>query len=146
VRCCTHLVDPCNPRNPRSKWIGGPTLTPLVYRTTNALQYPWLEVYLVNPVTSARYRTAFTPSGASDDLPDARVLLELIRDHASRLRRLEPQDEQTQHLLALVQTRRNLVDRRTQLLLQLTSLLKSYYPQALQLVGPFRGHIFIIDI
>ena len=98
------------------------------------LQYPWLQIYPINPVTSARYRTAFTPSGASDDLPDARILLELVRDHAAKLRPLEPQDEQTQHLSALVQARRDVVDRRTQLLNQLTSLLKSYYPQALELV------------
>jgi transposase len=98
------------------------------------LQYPWLEIYPVNPVTSARYRTAFTPSGASDDLPDARVLLELVRDHAAKLRPLQPQDEPTAHLNALVQARRDAVDRRTQVLNQLTSLLKSYYPQALELV------------
>lgn len=98
------------------------------------LQYPWLEIYPVNPVTSARYRTAFTPSGAKDDLPDARLLLELVRDHAAKLRPLEPQDEQTAHLNALVQARRDAVDRRTQVLNQLTSLLKSYYPQALELV------------
>jgi hypothetical protein len=98
------------------------------------LEYPWLQIYPVNPVTSARYRKAFTPSGASDDLPDARVLLELVRDHAAKLRLLETQDGQTRHLNALVQARRDAVDRRTQLLNQLTSLLKSYYPQALQLV------------
>jgi transposase len=98
------------------------------------LEYPWLQIYPVNPVTSARYRKAFTPSGASDDLPDARVLLELVRDHAAKLRPLETQDEYTRQLDALVQARRDAVDRRTQVLNQLTSLLKSYYPQALQLL------------
>ena len=99
------------------------------------LQYHWLVIYPINPVTSARYRTAFTPSGASDDLPDARILLELVRDHRAKLRALEPQDEQTQELSALVQARRDMVDRRTQVLNQLTSLLRSYYPQALDLVA-----------
>jgi transposase len=99
------------------------------------VQYPWLTIYPVNPVTSARYRSAFTPSGASDDLPDARVLLELARDHTAKLRPLEPQDPQTLQLAGLVQARRDLVDRRTQVLNQMTSLLRTYYPQALQLVG-----------
>ncbi len=99
------------------------------------VQYPWLTIYPVNPVTSARYRRAFTPSGASDDLPDARLLLELARDHAAKLRPLQVQDPQTLQLSGLVQARRQLVDRRTQLLNQLTSLLRSYYPQALELVG-----------
>jgi transposase len=98
------------------------------------LQYPWLEIYPLNPVTSARYRRAFTPSGAKDDLPDALVCLELVRDHRTKLRPLQPQDPQTLKLGGLVQARRGLVDRRTTLLNQLTSLLKSYYPQALSLV------------
>ena len=92
------------------------------------LEYPWLVIYPINPITSKRYRSAFTPSGASDDLPDARILLELVRDHSAKLRALEPQDSQTQELTALVQARRAMVDRRTQLLNQLMSLLRSYYP------------------
>jgi transposase len=98
------------------------------------LNYPWLEIFPINPVTSARYRSAFTPSGAKDDLPDARVCLELVRDHASKLRQLQQPDPQTLKLTGLVQARRDLVDRRTTLLNQLTSLLKSYYPQALELL------------
>jgi transposase len=99
------------------------------------LAYPWLTVYPINPVTSARYRGAFTPSGAKDDQPDARVLLELVHDHAAKLRPLELQDADTQKLDGLAQARRDLVDRRTQVLNQLTALLKTYYPQALELVG-----------
>ena len=99
------------------------------------VQYPWLTVYPINPVTSARYRKAFTPSGAADDLPDARLLLELVRDHAAKLRPLQPQDPQTLKLTGLVETRRDLVDRKKQVLNQLGGLIKSYYPQALKLVG-----------
>jgi transposase len=99
------------------------------------LAYPWLVVYPVNPLTSASYRRAFSPSGAKDDQPDARVLLELVRDHGAKLRPLEPQDILTQKLAGLVQARRDMVDRRTQVLNQLTSLLKTYYPQAFELVG-----------
>lgn len=99
------------------------------------LAYPWLSVYPINPATSAHFRRAFAPSGAKDDQPDARVLLELVRDHARKLHPLELQDDQTQKLNGLVQARRDLVDRRTQLLNQLTALLKTYYPQALELVG-----------
>jgi transposase len=104
----------------------GPVIAALV-------QYPWLTIYPINPLTSARYRRAFVPSGAKDDAPDARLLLELVRDHAAKLRPLELQDELTRTLQGLVQARRDLVDRRTQVLNQLTSLLKTYFPQALQL-------------
>src|SRR6185369_6267062 len=107
------------------------------------LQYPWLEIYPINPLTSARYRTAFTPSGASDDLPDARILLELVRDHADKLRPLQEQDPQTRKLAALVEARRQIVDRRTTVLNQLTSLLKSYYPQALDLLDNLNTELAI---
>jgi transposase len=107
------------------------------------LQYPWLEIYPINPVTSARYRSAFTPSGASDDLPDARVLLELVRDHAGKLRPLQEQDPHTVKLTGLVEARRRIVDRRTTVLNQLTSLLKSYYPQALHLLDQLNTELAI---
>lgn len=98
-------------------------------------QYPWLEIFPINPVTSARYRKAFIPSGAKDDLPDALILLDLVRFHAHKLRPLLWDDVSTRKLAALVQARRDTVDRRTQGLNQLTGVLKSYYPQALELVG-----------
>ncbi len=98
------------------------------------LKYPWLIIYPINPVTSARYRSAFTPSGAKDDLPDAKVLLDLLRHHLDKLRPLELQDPLTINLAGLVELRRDIVDHRTTLLNKLTSLLKSYYPQALALL------------
>jgi transposase len=92
-------------------------------------------VYPIHPATSARYRSAFKPSGAKDDQPDALLLLELVLCHRDKLRPLQLQDTATRKLAALVELRRDLVDRRTQALNQLTSLLKSYYPQALELTG-----------
>ena len=62
------------------------------------------------------------------------MCLELARDHAAKLRPLQPQDPETAKLSGLVEARRDMVDRRTTLLNQLTSLLKSYYPQALALL------------
>jgi transposase len=105
------------------------------------LEYPWLVIYPINPITSARYRTAFTPSGAKDDLPDAKVLLELVRLHADKLRPLEPQDPLTVKLAGLVEARRKLVDQRTQVILRLESLLKTYYPQALELAGELKTEV-----
>ena len=107
------------------------------------LEYPWLEIYPINPVTSANFRKAFAPSGAKDDLPDARVLLDLLTHHADKLRPLQVQDAPTQKLAALVEARRGLVDRRTALLNQLTSLLKGYFPQALVLLGSLNTDLAI---
>jgi transposase len=98
-------------------------------------QYPWLTIFPINPVTSARYRKAFVPSGAKDDLPDAILLLDLVRLHTHKLRALIWEEQSTRRLAGLVEARRDTVDRRTQALNQLTGAIKSYYPQALGLVG-----------
>jgi len=108
------------------------------------LNYAWLTIYPINPLTSARYRQAFTPSGAKDDLPDADVLLELGRDHTAKLRPLEVQDDLTVKLAELVHARRDIVDRRTQTINQTTSLLKTYYPQSLTLTGDLK-HEMALD-
>ena len=107
------------------------------------VQYPWLIIYPINPLTSARYRSAFTPSGAKDDLPDAQVLLDLVRHHAQKLRPLELQDALTVQLAGLVEARRGMVDHRTGVLNQLTSLLKTYYPQALQLLDDLNTELAV---
>jgi transposase len=88
---------------------------------------------LVTPLR--RYRTAFTPSGAKDDLPDSRVLLELLMRHRDKLTPLTLADAATRQLAGLCEARRDLVDRRTQLLNQLIASLKKFYPQSLELVG-----------
>ncbi len=99
------------------------------------LEYPWLTVYPVHPATSARFRTAFTPSGAKDDGPDAVVILMLLRTHREQLTPLVLDTPQTRELAALVMARRSLVDQRTATTNQLGGVLKRYYPQALCLAG-----------
>jgi transposase len=109
------------------------------------LEHPWLLIYPVHPSTSRRFSTAFTPSGAKDDGPDARTLLDILRFHRGRLRALLPHDAQTRRLSLLVEARRTVVDRRTMLSNQLTSLLKNYYPQALALTGDLRYSPLALD-
>jgi transposase len=99
------------------------------------LEHPWLIIYPIHPATSRRFSTAFTPSGAKDDLPDAQILLTLLQCHRNRLRALAPHEQDTRRIALLTEARRKLVDRRTLLTNQLTSLLKNYYPQALILAG-----------
>jgi transposase len=99
------------------------------------LEYPWLTVYPVHPATSARFRTAFTPSGAKDDGPDAVVILTLLRVHRAQLQPLVLDTPATRELTALVVARRSAVDQRTRTANQLGSVLKGYFPQALVLAG-----------
>jgi transposase len=99
------------------------------------LHVEFITLYPINPKTSALYRQAFSPSGAKDDLPDADLLLNLLVVHRDKLTPWRPEDVPTRKLDGLVQARRAAVDLRTQLANSLTTLLKAYYPQALELVG-----------
>jgi transposase len=99
------------------------------------LERPWITVYPIHPATSTRHRSAFRPSGAKDDTPDALVLLSLLQHHRDRLRPLQLDDEPTRTLACLVEARRKAVDRRSLLGNQLQSTLKDYFPQALELIG-----------
>jgi len=97
--------------------------------------YDFLVLYPVNPKTLAKYREAFSPSGAKDDPTDADLLLELVTLHRDKLRAWLPDDELTRTITLLVEYRRQLVATQTSLSNRLTSLLKLYYPQALAWAG-----------
>lgn len=99
------------------------------------MHVPWLTIYPIHTATSSRYRAAFRPSGAKDDLPDAHVLLDLVRFHRHKLTPLCLEDDATRTLAGLCAARRAAVDLRTQLSNQLTSTLKGYFPQALNWTG-----------
>ena len=97
--------------------------------------YDFLVLYPVNPKTLAKYREAFSPSGAKDDPTDADLLLELVTLHRAKLRAWLPDDELTRTITLLVEYRRQLVEVQTGLSNRLTSLLKLYFPQALAWAG-----------
>ena len=102
---------------------------PLVY----ALQkYDFFVIFPVNPSTLAKYREAFTPSGAKDDPSDAELALDLILRHADRFTPLNPQSVEMRTLVSLVEQRRRLVNDRVRITNRLRNTLKQYYPQALE--------------
>jgi len=109
------------------------------------MERPWIQIFPIHPATSTHQRRAFQPSGAKDDIPDARVLLLLLEHHQDRLRPLQPDDQATRTLQGLLQARRKAVDRRTLLSNQLTSLLKDYFPQALGWSGENRAAPLALD-
>lgn len=111
-----------------------------VEQTTGALvacllEYDWIKVYPVNPVTLAQYRHALHVSGAKDDPTDADLLLDLLTLHRHHLRRLTPDTPLTRTLQRLTHTRRQAVNHRTRFSNQLTDLLKQYYPLFLEVCG-----------
>lgn len=103
------------------------------------MSYDFLVLYPVNPQTLAKYRKAFRTSGAKDDPDDAGSLMEIVKLHRNRLRAWVPDDVQTRTLQMLVESRRRIVRERTRLTNRLTSLLKAYYPQALEWAGELKS-------
>jgi len=99
------------------------------------MMYDFLVVYPINPKALARYREAFRGSGPKDDPLDAELLLDLLRLHRSRLRAWLPDTVETRRLQLLSEYRRKLIDQRIRHTNRMTSLLKMYFPQALDWAG-----------
>lgn len=98
-------------------------------------EYHWIRIFCICPLASAAYRKSIRPSGAKDDRPDATLLLAMLLSNHQRLSPLPDRDDSQPHLLdRLVFHRRGLVDDRTALTNRLAAALKSYFPQALELL------------
>ncbi len=99
------------------------------------LGYDFLTLFPVNPKSLARFREAFTPSGAKSDFSDADYLREFVATHRDRLRPWKPDDELSRTIAFFAEDRRKAVDERTRLTSKFGSTLKKYFPQALELLG-----------
>ena len=98
----------------------------------SALQkYNFFVIYPINPMTLAKYRQAFNPSGAKDDPTDAELALDLLLKHPGRFEALNPQSVEMRTLMTLVEQRRRLINDRVRITNRLRNALKQYYPQAL---------------
>lgn len=102
---------------------------PLIFALT---KYDHLTLFTVNPSTVAKYRKAFTPSGAKDDPSDAFVQVEILTLHMDKLTVIEPESAAMRSLAQLVEYRRSLVQDSVDLSNKITATLKNYYPQALE--------------
>lgn len=88
------------------------------------MQHEFIVLYMINPSTSAKFRGAWKPSRAKDDITDAELLVEIVRLHRDRLRPWYPDDVQTRKLTLLCEHRRKAVNLRVKLTNQLRSALK----------------------
>jgi len=106
-------------------------------------KYAHLVLFPVNPATLANYRKGFRPSGAKSDPSDAGLLVDLLVHHREKLRRLNPDTEQTRTLQFLVEARRKFVNDKTRYSNRLTAYLKMYFPQVLdwfsEVTSPIAG-------
>lgn len=99
------------------------------------MRYDFLLIYPLNPKSLASYRSALRTSGAKDDSTDAELILHFLKTHRDHLRVWVPEDEISRQLTILVEFRRKIVADIVATTNRLTALLKSYYPQALEMAG-----------
>lgn len=95
------------------------------------LEQDIFELYPVNPQSLARYRQAWSPSGAKDDPTDAQLALDVLLKHPDKLRPLRLQSPPMRALCRLVEDRRRLVADRVRVTNRITAALKAYFPQVL---------------
>lgn len=93
----------------------------------------WIDLFPINPQSLASFRLTFFSSRAKDDPLDGRLLEELVRTHAERLRPYRPESMSERQLDHYSRQRRSLLDLATQTELKLISTLKQYFPLAVQL-------------
>jgi len=99
------------------------------------LEYDFVRMFPLNPLTLSRFREAWAPSRAKDDPTDAECLLDILCKHPDRLLCWTPDDPETRALGRLTEARRKAVDLRTRLVQRLGAELKGYFPQALAWTG-----------
>jgi transposase len=105
------------------------------------MKYDFIVLYPLNPAKLASYREAMANSGAKDDPTDAELLAVYALHYHAHLHALKPDDAQTRLIRILVEDRRKAIAKRTQLTNELTDILKSYFPQALDLAGDVLHHL-----
>lgn len=88
-------------------------------------------VYAVNPLQAARYRERHSVSGAKSDVADARMLADMVRTDAPRLRALVPDTALAEAVKVLSRAHKTLIWERARHTQRLRHGLLEYYPAAL---------------
>jgi transposase len=96
------------------------------------MKYEFIVLYPINPSMLAKYREAFNSSRVKNDPLDAKLLLELGITHPEKLQPLEPEPEETRLLQRLTEHRTKLVDDIKRVGNRITSTLKDYFPEVLE--------------
>ena len=87
-------------------------------------------VWMVEPAAFKAARPRWGSAGAKSDLGDAFMLADYARTDGHRLRRVEPVEQATRELGALVRARTSLVEARTAASNQLWAILAEHWPGA----------------
>jgi transposase len=98
----------------------------------SALRATGRVIYPINPLSASRYRSRHQVSGAKSDAADAVLLANILRTDAAAHRPLSADTELAQAVRVLARAQQDAVWSRQQLGNQVRSLLKDFYPAALE--------------
>jgi transposase len=104
-----------------------------------ALRAAGRAIYPVNPLSASRYRSRHQVSGAKSDATDAVLLANILRTDAAAHRPLPDDSELAQAVRVLARAQQDAVWSRQQLGNQVRSLLKDFYPAALEAFASLPG-------
>jgi transposase len=108
---------------------------------------PWVQaliasgytVYAVNPLQAARYRERHGVSGAKSDPGDAHILAELVRLDRAHHRPVAGDSAVAEHVKVLARTHQSMIWSRQRQTNALRSMLREFYPGALQAFDELAG-------
>lgn len=92
-------------------------------------------VYAINPKQVARYRERHSTSGAKSDSGDAHVLAEIVRHDRDHHRAVAGDSEQAEVVKTVARTHQTMIWTRQRQANQLRSMLREFYPAALEAFG-----------
>lgn len=101
----------------------------------HALVAAGYTVYAINPKQAARYRERLTTSGAKSDPGDAHVLAEIVRKDREHHRVTAGDSEQAEVVKTVARTHQTMIWTRQRQANQLRSMLREFYPAALEVFG-----------
>jgi transposase len=93
------------------------------------------QIYAINPLAVSRYRERHATSGAKSDPADAKLMADLVRTDRHNHRQLAGDSELAEAVKVLTRTQQNLIWSRQRQVNQLRSLLREFYPAALEAFG-----------
>ena len=89
------------------------------------------EVFAINPMSASRYRERHSTSGAKSDAGDAHVLAEIVRLDRAHHRPVAGDSELGEAIKLVARAHQSLVWDRTRHVLRLRSVLREFFPAAL---------------
>jgi len=97
-----------------------------------ALRGAGYRVFAINPLSAARYRERHSTSGAKSDAGDAHVLAEIVRLDRDHHRQIAGDTDLVDAVKLLARAHQTAVWERTRQVLRLRSMLREYFPAAVE--------------